>query len=65
MARGRCILTVVEYRSTVTYLFIAQGDVSEARTILSEAFKANPNSEDIWLAAVKLESENNEDEVLG
>ena len=28
--------------------------------ILSLAFKANPNSEEIWLAAVKLESENNE-----
>ena len=24
------------------------------------AFQANPNSEEIWLAAVKLESENNE-----
>ena len=24
------------------------------------AFKANPNSEEIWLAAIKLESENNE-----
>jgi tetratricopeptide (TPR) repeat protein len=34
-----------------------QGDVHSARTILSEAFKANPNSEQIWLAAVKLESE--------
>lgn len=31
-----------------------------ARSILSLAFNANPNSEDIWLAAVKLESENNE-----
>ena len=31
-----------------------------ARSILALAFKANPNSEDIWLAAVKLESENNE-----
>lgn len=27
---------------------------------MSLAFKANPNSEEIWLAAVKLESENNE-----
>lgn len=26
------------------------------------AFQANPNSEEIWLAAVKLESENNEDQ---
>ena len=31
-----------------------------ARSILSLAFQANPNSEEIWLAAVKLESENNE-----
>jgi len=35
-------------------------DVEEARKILADAFKANPNSENIWLAAVKLESENNE-----
>lgn len=39
-----------------------QGDVPAARSILSLAFQANPNSEEIWLAAVKLESENNEDE---
>lgn len=31
-----------------------------ARGILSLAFQANPNSEEIWLAAVKLESENSE-----
>ena len=36
------------------------GDVPAARRILSEAFAANPNSEEIWLAAIKLESENNE-----
>lgn len=36
------------------------GDVPAARGILSLAFQANPNSEDIWLAAVKLESENAE-----
>jgi pre-mRNA-processing factor 6 len=36
------------------------GDVPAARSILSLAFKANPNSEEIWLAAVKLESENQE-----
>lgn len=36
------------------------GDVPAARSILALAFKANPNSEEIWLAAVKLESENNE-----
>ena len=34
--------------------------VAEARTALSCAFRVNPNSENIWLAAVKLESENNE-----
>ena len=33
-----------------------------ARSILALAFQANPNSEEIWLAAVKLESENNEDQ---
>lgn len=37
-----------------------QGDVPAARSILALAFQANPNSEDIWLAAVKLESENGE-----
>lgn len=31
-----------------------------ARQILALAFQANPNSEEIWLAAVKLESENSE-----
>lgn len=31
-----------------------------ARSILALAFQANPNSEEIWLAAVKLESENGE-----
>merc|ERR1711997_652364 len=36
------------------------GDVPAPRSILALAFQANPNSEDIWLAAVKLESENNE-----
>lgn len=36
------------------------GDVPAARGILSLAFQANPNSEEIWLAAVKLESENSE-----
>lgn len=35
-------------------------EVPAARGILSFAFQANPNSEDIWLAAVKLESENSE-----
>lgn len=31
-----------------------------ARSTLANAFQANPNSEEIWLAAVKLESENSE-----
>ena len=31
-----------------------------ARSILALAFQANPNSEEIWLAAIKLESEDNE-----
>jgi len=39
---------------------IFQGDVPAARRILSLAFQANGNSEEIWLAAVKLESENSE-----
>ena len=38
----------------------SQGDVPAARSILALAFQANPNSEEIWLAAVKLESENGE-----
>ena len=36
------------------------GDIQGARSILALAFGANPNSEEIWLAAVKLESENKE-----
>ena len=40
--------------------FLSQGDVPAARSILALAFQANPNSEEIWLAAVKLESENGE-----
>ena len=41
---------------------LLQGDVPAARSILALAFQANPNSEEIWLAAVKLESENGENE---
>ena len=41
-----------------------QGNILGARSILQQASVPNPNSEDIWLAAVKLESENNEFEVL-
>lgn len=37
-----------------------QSDIKGARDVLASAFKKNPNSEDIWMAAVKLESENNE-----
>ena len=38
------------------------GDVPAARSILQEAFDANPDSEEIWLAAFKLEFENHETE---
>jgi pre-mRNA-processing factor 6 len=34
------------------------GDVPAARDILAQAFLANPESEQIWLAAVKLDAEN-------
>ena len=33
------------------------GDVAAARQILSEAFRSNPDNEDIYLAAVKLEND--------
>lgn len=33
-------------------------DVEGARQILAQAFRHNSNSEEIWMAAVKLESEN-------
>lgn len=36
------------------------GDLDGARRTLDLAFEANPNSEEIWLAAVKMESENGE-----
>ncbi|ODQ63960.1 putative mRNA splicing factor [Nadsonia fulvescens var. elongata DSM 6958] len=36
------------------------GDVAGARIILGRAFESNPNNEEIWLAAVKLEHENKE-----
>ena len=35
-------------------------DIGAARAILQAALGSNPNSEEIWLAAVKLESENQE-----
>ena len=47
-------------RSLYRCSYVIQGDVPAARSILALAFQANPNSEEIWLAAVKLESENNE-----
>ncbi|TPX46979.1 hypothetical protein SeMB42_g03012 [Synchytrium endobioticum] len=34
------------------------GDIDGARAVLQEAFAANPNSEQLYLAAVKLEAEN-------
>ena len=37
-------------------------DVPGARNVLDRAFEHNPNNEDIWLAAVKLEAENGEQE---
>ncbi|KAI1288119.1 Pre-mRNA-processing factor 6 [Halotydeus destructor] len=36
------------------------GDIEATRQTLVEAFEANPRSEEIWLAAVKIESENEE-----
>ena len=36
------------------------GDVPAAREVLERAFVANPESEQIWLAAVKLETKNGE-----
>ena len=54
-------------RAEVLWLMAAkerwtQGDVPGARDVLEEAFAANPDSEDIWLAAFKLEFENREPE---
>ncbi|KAK3686053.1 PRP1 splicing factor, N-terminal-domain-containing protein [Podospora appendiculata] len=34
------------------------GEIDEARRVLARAFKQNPDNEDIWLAAVKLEADN-------
>lgn len=52
-------------QSEVLWLMAAKekwvaGDVEAARKILSEAFSANPDSEAVWLAAFKLEFENDE-----
>ena len=54
------VLRLSDIISEISCVF--QGDIPAARSILALAFQANSNSEDIWLAAVKLESENNEDE---
>ena len=53
---------MIDEVQTATAQYV-QGNVQAAREILAHAFKANPDSEDIWLAAIKLESENNEFEV--
>lgn len=37
---------------------IPSTDLTGARIILGEAFKINPDNEEIWLAAVKLENDN-------
>lgn len=53
-------------RAEVLWLMLAKskwldsGSVESAREVLARAFSLNPNNEEIWLAAVKLESENNE-----
>ena len=36
------------------------GDIPAARQVLERAFVSNPESEQVWLAAVKLEAENGE-----
>ena len=54
------IATSEETQQQHVFCSCLQGDVPAARSILALAFQANPNSEEIWLAAVKLESENNE-----
>jgi pre-mRNA-processing factor 6 len=38
------------------------GEIDNARRVLGRAFNQNPNNEDIWLAAVKLEAENDQPE---
>lgn len=52
-------------QAEVLWLMLAKerwlaGDVPGARNVLQDAFAANADSEQIWMAAVKLESENNE-----
>lgn len=65
-----CVFVVVTLLVVVALLInviswfhlLLKGEIFQARSILALAFQANPNSEEIWLAAVKLESENNEDQ---
>jgi len=52
-----CYLT---YCNTMVEELTLVSSLQKAREILANAFKNNPNSEQVWLAAVKLESENNE-----
>ncbi|KAK3325163.1 PRP1 splicing factor, N-terminal-domain-containing protein [Apodospora peruviana] len=49
----------------VFWLMLAKekvGDTDEARRVLARAFNQNPNNEDIWLAAVKLEADAGQNE---
>lgn len=53
--------------SEVLWMMLAKekwmaGDINGARVVLARAFQANPNNEDIYLAAVKLEAENDNEE---
>ncbi|MCL7031211.1 hypothetical protein MKW94_011774 [Papaver nudicaule] len=63
------LLQAVTYRPQAEVLWLMgakgmwlAGDVPAARAILQEAYAAIPNSEEIWLAAFKLEFENHEPE---
>ncbi|KAH0538116.1 hypothetical protein FGG08_005278 [Glutinoglossum americanum] len=54
-------------QSEVLWMMLAKekwqaGEIDNARIVLGKAFNQNPNNEDIWLAAVKLEAENNQPE---
>eukprot|EP00741_Cyanophora_paradoxa_P005336 tig00000880_g5175.t1 len=55
-----CPKAVVLWLMAAKEKWVTQGNVPGAREILMAAFEANPSSEAIWLAAVKLENENNE-----
>lgn len=58
--RAKLKRVVFFFPNSLSTCSLLQGDVPAARSTLAQAFKANPNSEEIWLAAVKLESENSE-----